>query len=157
MAAQVELERPSSRSSTRDRAMAIVSACTAIWLVLQVGAALSTSSDGWPISGVPMYADARTSWSERDLQVTTESGQTFRLRMDHLDLRGFELHSWVRDHVGDSEPEPGAPAALGRLAVAYNRANPDDPAVRLVHHVTVRSLDDGRRVIDEYTVEWEAA
>lgn len=157
MTPQVELERPATppRAAHR-RSISIVSACTAIWLVLQVAAGISTSSGGWPISGIPMYADARTSWSERDVQVTTESGRSFRLRKEHLDLRGFELQRWTRDNVGDVRPRPNAESALAELAAAYNRRHIDDPAVRLERHVTVRSLDGDHPVLDEHTIEWEA-
>jgi len=140
------------------RTRLIVSVVTAIGLVAQIVAGLTTRSDAWPIAGFPMYAGARSTWTRLDVTVTTRDGEARTLKASDLHVAGLDLHLWERRHLGvsaDDDVEGDPAAALAQLAAAYNRHHRNDPAVRLRYEVTAGPVEDPVGGAVEHTLTWE--
>jgi hypothetical protein len=132
-AAELETTGRRSRGGRwRRRVVAAVSVLTAIWLLAQAVVAATSVVQAWPVVAFPMFSAKRTSVVDRDLRAVTRGGRQLPVGPADFGLTDLQLVNYERGMVSDSGMVgPRAAERLERLALAWNRGHPGDPAVSM--------------------------
>ena len=149
---------PAAAAAPRGRlAIAVVSTLTGLWLASQLLVGLLLIVPTWPIAAFPMFSQQRWSIAQRELEATTRSGRVVRLGPRDFGLTELQLRNVERTAVGETGTvTPTAPEVLARLAGAWNRRHPGDPAVALVLTNRVHPLEPGAPPSSQQVVRWSA-
>jgi hypothetical protein len=140
----------------RRGAIGALSLLTAVWLAGQVGMGLRMKVHTWPLAAFPMFSEKRTSVAERSLEVRTRSGRVAVVQprdfgLTDLQLQGF--HNSIVTSTGMVRAQ--ATDRLGRLAAAWNRRHPDDPATSMTLTNRLEPLRPGSPS-SRQVVRWDA-
>jgi hypothetical protein len=137
--------------------VAVLSSATAVWLLGQLAAGVLMKVQTWPVAGFPMFSEKRSSAFERRLEVRTRSGREVTVGPADFGLTELQLLNYQRTILGDDGAiRPQATDRLARLAAAWNRGHPGDPAVRMTISNVVRPLRPGAPPEPPRLLRWTA-
>ncbi|HYY79158.1 MAG TPA: hypothetical protein VFD04_08245 [Actinomycetes bacterium] len=141
----------------RRRVVAAVSVLTALWLLAQALVAASSVVQTWPVVAFPMFSAKRTSVVDRDLLAVTRGGRQLTVGPADFGLTDLQLVNYERGMVSDTGMVgPLAAGRLERLALAWNRGHPSDPAVSMTLTGTVSPVRPGAHPTYARVVRWSA-
>jgi len=139
----------------RRRLVAAVSLLTALWLAAQLAVGLTKVVVTWPVVAFPMFSEAREATVQRTLLARTAAGWVVVVGPADFGLTELQLLNFERRIVSDAGMvTPQADEQLARLAGAWNRAHPADPATSMTLTGVVRPL--GGAAGPTRTVVWNA-
>jgi hypothetical protein len=141
----------------RRPAVVLLSVLTALWLAAQLAAGLAMKVHTWPVAGFPMFSEKRPVVSERRLEARTRSGRLVVVKPADFGLTDLQFLNHLRGMVSETGMvKPKAVDRLGRLASAWNRRHPDDPAVSMTFTHVVYPLPYGTPPRPPRVVRWSA-
>jgi hypothetical protein len=144
-------------SPRRRSILVLLSAATALWLAAQLAAGLAMKVHTWPVAGFPMFSEKRPVVSERRLEARTRSGRLVVVKPADFGLTDLQFLNHLRGMVSETGMvKPKAVDRLGRLASAWNRRHPDDPAVSMTFTHVVYPLPYGTPPRPPRVVRWSA-
>jgi hypothetical protein len=139
------------------RVIAAVSVLTAVWLAAQMFTGLSMDVHTWPVAAFPMFSQKRTWTVERHLEIRTRGGTAAAVGPQDFGLTDLQLRNFQRGIVTDDGiVRPQAEDRLGRLAAAWSRGHPDDPAVSMTLTNLVLPMRPASPPVSRQVVRWTA-